>query len=121
MIFTSLHDTNPRSLGGTTEYAAIGTPTTASENQTLTILDARKVSPGSFSETGFTLIKLDKVELWTGIQSISNISSQEPETKNWRLWSKDLHLFREQMNPYLKKLYPQTKARPHNITNEPMW
>ena len=30
-------------------------------NQTLTIFDARKESPGSFSETGFTLIKLDKV------------------------------------------------------------
>ena len=113
MRFTSSHDTNPRSyLGiGSTEYAAIGTFSTASENQTLTILDARKVSPGSFSETGFTLIKLDKVGLWTDIQSISNISSQEPETKNWRIWSKDLHLFREQMNPYLKKKYRVGKDR----------
>ena len=73
------------------------------ENQTFTIFDARKVSPGSFAETGFTLIKLDK----------------EPETKNWRIWSQDLDLFREQMNPYLKELYPQTKARHHD--NEPLW
>ena len=71
------------------------------ENQTFTIFDARKVSPGSFAETGFTLIKLDK----------------EPETKNWRIWSQDLDLFREQMNPYLKELYPQTKGRHIDIMN----
>ena len=47
--------------------AFVGTGTARShmssgnENQTLTIFDARKESPGSFSETGFTLIKLDKV------------------------------------------------------------
>lgn len=50
-------------------YSRSGAGTTQSkssddyENQTLTILDARKANPGSFSETGFTLIKLDKVEL----------------------------------------------------------
>jgi len=70
-----------------------------SDSHNLTIWDARKASPGSFSETGFTLVKLDK----------------EPETKNWRMWSQDLELFREQMNPYLKKLYPQTKRIEWNV------
>ena len=31
------------------------------ENHTVTILDARKHNPGTFSETGFTLVKLDEV------------------------------------------------------------
>ena len=31
------------------------------ESLTVDILDARKHSPGTFSETGFTLISLDKV------------------------------------------------------------
>jgi len=63
------------------------------EEKTVNILDARKHQPGSFSETGFTLIKLD----------------QEPQTVNWRPGSQDIHLFREQMEPQLRKLYPQTK------------
>ena len=51
------------------QSALVGGGTTESrmspniENQTVTIFDARKVSPGSFYETGFTLIKLDKVHL----------------------------------------------------------
>jgi len=63
------------------------------EEHTVKISDARKHCAGSFSETGFTLIQLGK----------------EPETKNWRHGSQDIHLFREQMEPYIKKLYPQTK------------
>jgi len=64
------------------------------ESKTVKILDARKHEPGPFSDTGFTLIQLDK----------------EPQTKNWRPGSQDIHLFREQMEPYLMKLYPQTKG-----------
>merc|ERR1711983_382748 len=63
------------------------------ENHTVTILDARKHNPGTFSETGFTLVKLD----------------EEPGTKNWRHGSQDIHLFQEMMNPHLMKLYPETK------------
>jgi len=63
------------------------------ENVTIDILDARKHKPGPFSKTGFTLVELDK----------------EAETKNWRANSEDIHLFHQQMEPYLKKLYPQTK------------
>ena len=63
------------------------------EEKTINILDARKHSPGSFSETGFTLIKLE----------------EEPQTRNWRPGSKDIHLFQEQMETHLRKLYPQTK------------
>merc|ERR1711971_1342046 len=63
------------------------------ENHTVTILDARKHKPGTFSETGFTIVTLD----------------EEPGTKNWRYGSKDIHLFQEMMNPHLMKLYPKTK------------
>jgi len=63
------------------------------ENHTVTILDARKHKPGTFSETGFTIVTLD----------------EEPGTKNWRYGSKDIHLFQEMMNPHLMKLYPETK------------
>merc|ERR1711983_5919 len=63
------------------------------ENHTVTILDARKHKPGTFSEAGFTLVKLD----------------EEPGTKNWRHGSQDIHLFQEMMNPHLMKLYPETK------------
>ena len=63
------------------------------EEKTVNILDARKHQPGSFSETGFTLIKLE----------------EEPRTRNWRPGSQDIHLFREQMEPHLRRLYPQTK------------
>jgi len=64
------------------------------ENHTVTILDARKHKPGTFSETGFTIVTLD----------------EEPGTKNWRYGSKDIHLFQEMMNPHLMKLYPKTKV-----------
>jgi len=73
---------------GLSNYSAVKT-----EEKTVKILDARKHEPGPFSETGFTLVALDK----------------EPETKNWRPGSKDIQLFREQMEPYIKSLYPQTK------------
>jgi len=63
------------------------------ENHTVTMLDARKHKPGTFSETGFTLVELD----------------EEPRTKNWRHGSQDIYLFQEMMNPHLMKLYPQTK------------
>jgi len=63
------------------------------ENHTVTILDARKHRPGTFSETGFTIVTLD----------------DEPGTQNWRYGSKDIHLFQEMMNPHLMKMYPQTK------------
>jgi len=59
----------------------------------ITIMDARKHKPGSFEETGFTLITLDK----------------EPETKNWRARSEDLHIFHAEMEKYFIKMYPQTK------------
>merc|ERR1712066_153163 len=75
---------------GTTDYTSINGNT---ENQNFTVLDARKHNPGTFSEAGFTLIKLD----------------EESKTKNWRPESEDIHLFQDQMTPYLKKLYPQTK------------
>jgi len=57
------------------------------------VLDARVHKPGAFEETGFTLITLDK----------------EPVTQNWAYGSNDVHLFKEQIEPYLKRLYPQTK------------
>merc|ERR1712079_825148 len=59
----------------------------------ITLLDARKHSHGEFHEAGFTLITLD----------------QETKTQNWRANSEDIHLFQEQMEPYLMKMYPQTK------------
>ena len=34
------------------------------ENHTVTILDARKHKPGTFSETGFTIVTLDEVRLF---------------------------------------------------------
>ena len=34
---------------------------TLQENHTVTILDVRKHQPGTFSETGFTLVSLDEV------------------------------------------------------------
>jgi len=78
---------------------AIGTTTkledAKKENQmiNISILDARKHSHGEFHESGFTLITLD----------------EETKTQNWRANSEDIHLFQEQMEPYLKKMYPQTK------------
>ena len=34
------------------------------ENHTVTILDARKHKPGTFSETGFTIVTLDEVRFF---------------------------------------------------------
>ena len=62
-------------------------------NHSLSIHDARVNNPGDFTSTGFTLLTLDK----------------EPETSNWRYTSQDIHLFHQQMNPFLRELYPQTK------------
>ena len=31
-------------------------------------------------------------------------------TQNWAYGSNDVHLFKEQIEPYLKRLYPQTKV-----------
>ena len=64
----------------------------------VTIHDARKKSPGTFHETGFTLIELDK----------------EPVTKDWRTPGNqnedaDVRKFYEQMEPHIKKLYPDAK------------
>ena len=65
----------------------------------VTIHDARKKSPGTFHETGFTLIELDK----------------EPITKDWRTRgyqneNADIYKFYEQMEPHIKKLYPDAKG-----------
>jgi len=65
----------------------------AYEFKNVTVLDARKHNPGTFDETGFTLIELDKL----------------PETTDWRMGTQDAHHFYKQMEPYIKKLYPQTK------------
>ena len=85
------------------------------ENHTVTILDARKHKPGTFSETGFTIVTLDEVRLFYQTrsrlgQAIYYCLLQEPGTKNWRYGSKDIHLFQEMMNPHLMKLYPKTKV-----------
>ena len=60
----------------------------------VTMLDARRHAPGSFLDTGFTLVTLD----------------QEPAVTNWGYGSADIHLFNEAMEPYLLQLYPQTKV-----------
>ena len=64
----------------------------------VTFLDARKKSPGNFHETGFTLIELD----------------EEPITKDWRTSGTyypeaDVKNFHKQMEPHLRKLYPEVK------------
>ena len=61
-------------------------------------IDARKKPPGSFHETGFTLIQLD----------------EEPLTKDWRCNPKhcneyDIDKFHNQMEPHIRKLYPDVK------------
>ena len=43
-------------------------------------------------------------------QNISVNISKEPVTQNWAYGSNDVHLFKEQIEPYLKRLYPQTKV-----------
>jgi len=65
----------------------------AFEFRNVTIFDARKQSPGTFDETGFTLIELDKL----------------PETTDWSMGTQDAHHFHKQMEPHILKLYPQTK------------
>ena len=75
----------------------------------ITLLDARKHSHGEFHEAGFTLITLDQVVIkWT--DWIIICCFQETKTQNWRANSEDIHLFQEQMEPYLMKMYPQTKV-----------
>ena len=66
----------------------------AYQPQNVTMLDARRHAPGSFLDTGFTLLTLD----------------QEPAVSNWGYGSADIHLFNEAMEPYLLQLYPQTKV-----------
>ena len=61
----------------------------------VTFIDARKSPPGTFFETGFTLIELD----------------EEPLTTDWRSnpqYSEDaeVKLFQKQMEPYVRNLYP---------------
>ena len=54
-----------------------------SENRTVTILDARKHKPGTFSETGFTLVTLDAVWLmrYCSLSAFKDFfRSQEPRT-----------------------------------------
>ena len=68
------------------------------EKHNVTILDARKSSPGSFHETGFTLVSLDT----------------EPITTDWRTShyqtdTPDVMHFHKQIEPYIKELYPQAK------------
>ena len=67
-------------------------------SHTVTIHDARKKSPGSFHETGFTLIDLE----------------EDPATTDWRTPSTtnedaDIKKFYAQLEPHIMKLYPQTK------------
>jgi len=67
-------------------------------SHSVTIYDARKNSPGSFHETGFTLIDL----------------GEEPVTTDWRTpatthQDADIKKFYSQLEPHIQKLYPQTK------------
>ena len=65
----------------------------AYEYKNVTIMDARKHKPGSFPETGFTLLQLDSL----------------PNITNWGYGSEDIQIFQQEMEPYLYELYPQTK------------
>jgi len=70
----------------------------SSQKHNVMILDARRESPGTFLETGFTLITLDK----------------EPVTTDWRTTfyqnaTPDIIQFHTQMEPYIMELYPKTK------------
>ena len=63
-------------------------------------MDARKLSPGSFHDTGFTLIQLE----------------EEPDVTDWRTNgfldpNADVKKFHKQMEPHLMKLYPDTKRQ----------
>ena len=64
----------------------------------MTIFDARLESPGSFHETGFTLVTLE----------------EKPVTIDWRTEHKrnkdaDIRKFHQQMEPYILSLYPAAK------------
>lgn len=63
----------------------------------VTFLDARKSSPGSFHDTGFTLVTLD----------------QEPVTTDWRTSgfkeNADVKHFQKEMEPHIRKLFPDVK------------
>ena len=66
--------------------------------QKVNFIDARKNPPGSFHDTGFTLIQLD----------------EEPSTKDWRCnpttcKEYDIDKFHNQMEPYIRELYPDVK------------
>jgi len=66
--------------------------------QKVTVYDARKNSPGSFHETGFTLVELEN----------------DPETTDWRSNAQsddnaDITKFHKQMEPHIKALYPNVK------------
>ena len=71
-------------------------PTKIHEEKKITFLDARKNFPGDFHDSGFTLVQLEN----------------EPETKDWRTpvgMGSDIEKFHQQMDPYLRKLYPNVK------------
>jgi len=68
------------------------------QRHNVTFYDARKSSPGSFHETGFTLVELD----------------EEPETTDWRTAitydeNADVAKFHKQIEPHIRKLYPDAK------------
>ena len=80
------------------DLKALSEPDAQKKLVNITIHDARKKPPGTFHESGFTLIELDK----------------EPVTKDWRTNSKqsedaDILKFFEQMEPHIRKLYPEAK------------
>ena len=78
--------------------------------ENITIMDARKQKPGPFEETGFSIISLKEVDCLKYEKFLKKILTQDSGTKNWRSGSEDIHLFRDQIAPYLIKLYPQTKV-----------
>lgn len=67
--------------------------------QNVSFWDARKHKPGTFHETGFTLLKLEKM----------------PETTDWDTSglhdpvNADVVKFHKQMDPHIRKLYPKVK------------
>eukprot|EP00092_Neocalanus_flemingeri_P067682 GFUD01082642.1.p1 GENE.GFUD01082642.1~~GFUD01082642.1.p1 ORF type:complete len:347 (-),score=78.13 GFUD01082642.1:9-1049(-) len=66
--------------------------------QNVTIYDARKNNPGSFHETGFTLVELE----------------EDPVTTDWRTSevsdeNADIKKFHKQMDPIIKQMYPDAK------------
>ena len=70
--------------------------------------------PGSILMENFMKLVLPWL-LWTRCDTkwtdwIIICCFQETKTQNWRANSEDIHLFQEQMEPYLMKMYPQTKV-----------